>query len=400
MNSALLDRRIKLGLLIGTVLIAAGVCWRASSIENVQSRYPRKGYRVLLPPAAAQDPVKEDAGIPPEAKFRASLLLRVLPPPALAAGTGERRISDVASRSVFLDTVATLNLPARWSTDASGAANKLSSMTRVVVSYDSPLTGTLFVSSPDRNEAAEIADALVSAFKSILEKSQTDQTSRLARPVYEQIKTLTDSVEQARNQMLDCMNNRQIVDYAFLDALNGRPGMIRPELDASLNPNIKLAWFSHQLESLKSIPKDQAPGYLAGAVLPFDHPVMKLCQSWLDLAPTAASVAESSDRSLSGVFDYKRDETEAAVEVYKSDLQKWITKTEQDLPPEDAHSLPAPGTDRLRQEEYRRVKQRYEAGTESLKALQENASRLFGSDAPLYVPPVLVLKRSVEPVRR
>jgi hypothetical protein len=335
---------------------------------------------------------------PPGTEFKASLLLRILPPSAPATQTGDRLITNLKSPGVLNDVVVNMDLAGRWSTGAETSLSRLTAMTRVVPSENSAMTGTLVVYSPDGNEAGEIADALVAAFKSSLEKSESDQTSRLAEPVNRQIKALTDSVERARNQMLACMNSRQIVDYGFLDTLNGKPGVILPELEASLDPDIKVAWFSHQLETLHTLPKENAAGYLAGAVLPFDHQVTKLCQVWLDLVPTAVAVAETPGSSLSGVFAYKRDETEAAIEAYKLELQKWITKTEQDLRLEDPGPQSRPGTDRSRQEEYRQLKQHYEAETDALKALRENAARLFGNDAPLYVPPVLVLKKSVERV--
>jgi hypothetical protein len=240
----------------------------------------------------------------------------------------------------------------------------------------------------------------VTAFKASLEKSESDQTSRLAGPVLLQIKSLTESVEQARNQMLDCMNSRQIVDYGFLQMLNGKPGVIQPELDASLSSEIKIAWFSHQLETLDSIPGEQAAAWLANAVLPFDHPVTKLCQVWQDLATTAAAVTETPSTALSGVFDYKRDEMEAAIAAYKSNLRTWLAKTELEQPVENAPFPQNATTDRARQEDYRKLKQHYETQTELLKALRENAARLFGHDTPMYVPPVLVLRKSVEQIRQ
>ncbi len=400
MNPATRLRRITLGTLLSALLITGGVCWRNLSTDEAAGVHSSRRKSILPPQADASLPPAESAKAAASAHYRASLLLRVLPLPALNSGISGGRITELRSKAVLKKACEALHLSSRWSTDAGSAVSRLSAATEVSVSADSPATGTLLVSSPDREEASEMADAIVSAFKATLEESESDQTSRLAGPVYKKVKALTESVESARNQMLECMNSRQIVDYAFLDKLNGRPGLIQPELDTALNPDIKLAWFKHQLETLQSLPAEGAPGYLASAVLPFEDPATRLCQSWQDVAATAAALANGSDASLSGVFDYKRDETTVAIAACRERLQQWITQTDQSLPVDDPRDVSPAITAKARQEEYRLLKQRYENEVETLKALLENAARLFGSDAPLYVPPVLILKKSVERVLR
>jgi hypothetical protein len=100
-----------------------------------------------------------------------------------------------------------------------------------------------------------------------------------------------------------------------------------------------------------------------------------------------------------GLLDGQKEMTDATVEAYRVKLQEWITSTTESLPAEESAAGNA-GSGGMRQDEYRRFKQRYEAEVESLKALQENAARLFGGDAPIYIPPVLVLKKTVERVLR
>ena len=268
MNPATRLRRITLGTLLSTLLITGGVCWRNLSTDEAAGVHSPRRKSILPPQADASLPPAESTKAAASAHYRASLLLRVLPLPALNTGISGGRITELRSKAVLKKACEALHLSSRWSMDAGSAVSRLSAATEVSVSADSPATGTLLVSSPDREEASEMADAIVSAFKATLEESESDQTSRLAGPVYKKVKALTESVESARNQMLECMNSRQIVDYAFLDKLNGRPGLIQPELDTALNPDIKLAWFKHQLETLQSLPAEGAPGYLATAVLP------------------------------------------------------------------------------------------------------------------------------------
>ncbi|HEX2751322.1 MAG TPA: hypothetical protein VHM91_25155 [Verrucomicrobiales bacterium] len=403
MNPATRLRRITLGTLLSALLITGGVCWRNLSTDEAGAVHSSRRKSILLPQADASSlPPAESAKAVASAHYRACLLLRVLPLPlpALSTRTLDGGINELRSSAVLTAACETLHLSSRWSMDAGSALAKLSAATQVSVSSESPAMGTLLVSSPDREEASELADAIVSAFKATLEQTESDQTSRLAGPVYKKVKALTESVESARNQMLECMNSRQIVDYAFLDKLNGKPGVIQPELDAALEPEIKLAWFRHQLETLQSLPAEGAPAYLASAVLPFQDPATRLCQSWQDVAATAAAFSNASDPSLSGVFDYKRDETTAAVAACRERLQQWITQTDQSLPEEDSRGALPAVSGKAGQEEYRRLKQRYENEVESLRTLLENAGRLFGSDAPMYVPPVLVLKKSVERILR
>ena len=302
MNPATRLRRITLGTLLSALLITGGVCWRNLSTDEAAGVHSLRRKSILPPQADASLPPAESTKAAASAHYRASLLLRVLPLPALNSGISGGRITELRSKAVLKKACEALHLSSRWSTDTGSAVSRLSAATEVSVSADSPATGTLLVSSPDREEASEMADAIVSAFKATLEESESDQTSRLAGPVYKKVKALTESVESARNQMLECMNSRQIVDYAFLDKLNGRPGLIQPELDTALNPDIKLAWFKHQLETLQSLPAEGAPGYLASAVLPFEDPATRLCQSWQDVAATAAALAKGSDASLSGVL--------------------------------------------------------------------------------------------------
>ncbi len=397
MNSAVRARRITLGLLLGAALVAGGVCWQRSSIESTPGHLSRRRFLLPPPPTAAADSLAEDGKAAAPVRYRACLLLRLLPSSSPAIHSTSHRITELKASAILTAAISALDLSGRWSTDPDAALFKLGAMVQMASSPDSPLTGTLSVTSPGQKEAAEIADALVTAFKNSLETSESDQTNRLAVPVYRQIKALTESVERARNQLLECMNSRLIVDYAFLDSLNKKPGAIQPELDASLNPDIKLAWFSHQLDTLKSMPWAASVDYLAGAALPFDDEVTKLCRTWQDLAPTYAAVA---DGETGKSFETQKSITQSAIDAYRDKLQEWVTQTAGTLPPEDPHQPFSSTTDRKRQEEYRALKRHYEAGAESLKALQENAARLFGNDAPIYVPPLVVLKRSVERLPR
>ncbi|HWB06721.1 MAG TPA: hypothetical protein VG796_27100 [Verrucomicrobiales bacterium] len=380
-------RRITLSVLLGAMVIIGGVCWRYPSFE--EGRRPRRNVLALQSLPAAMAAPGEGAKAAASGYFRVSLLLRLLPTSALAAHVAERRLTELKSREVLSAASTALDLPLAT----------LEAAIQVAPS-ESPLMGTLAVSSRERDKASEMADAVVTAFRSTLEKSGDDRTGRIAKPVYDQIKLLTESVERARNQMLECMNRRQIVDFALLDKLNGKAGVIQPELDAALNPDIKLAWFSRQSETLKALSDNDAIAYLAKAVLPFDHHVTVTCRTWLDLAPTAAKLAELPQPPMGrGLLDGQKEMTDATVEAYRVKLQEWITSTTESLPAEESAAGNA-GSGGMRQDEYRRFKQRYEAEVESLKALQENAARLFGGDAPIYIPPVLVLKKTVERVLR
>lgn len=198
------------------------------------------------------------------------------------------------------------------------------------------------------------------------------------------------------------MNRQGVVDYAFLEQLNGKPGVIQPELDASLSLDVKLAWFSHQLEVLTTHPGEEAVGLLAHAVLPFEDSVTKECRVWLELKPFAKAF-EGTDSPPDGdpvkvSLENMRIKAAAATEDYKAKLQAWIDQTDTELSTPGAVPVSVPGhtAAQVRLSEYRRLKARIETQRDMLKTMQEHAENLFGEGASNYLSPAIVLRRAVE----
>jgi hypothetical protein len=121
------------------------------------------------------------------------------------------------------------------------------------------------------------------------------------------------------------------------------------------------------------------------------------------LAPVAAAVEGTQSPPhhdpVKVNLEYMRNQAAEAAEDYAGKLQEWIAATEQQLPPETESDRFVAGTERVRQSDYHKLQARYESEMEALEIIREHAAALFGNDAPFYVPPVVVLRRSVERLR-
>jgi hypothetical protein len=196
------------------------------------------------------------------------------------------------------------------------------------------------------------------------------------------------------------MNRRGVVDFGFLGYMNGGPGVIHPDLDAALSPDIKLAWFRHVADRLQILPPDEAVALLAGAVLPFEHTGMNQCRAWQDLAPVAAALADTNNNQEAGgeAGDTLKTQIEGmhqqaltGLKNCRIALEEWIAAADESLPPAPA----AANAGRRELNEYESLKSAWQAQSEELRLLQEHATVLFG-EAPVYVPPVVILRKFME----